>query len=171
MVLSPGPPYLLTPTVIPCCRYRDLWHPSISSPLAPLKQPCEMSDDLCIFPGSVHSPALQMSMSYLPLFKSLTLLPHQRRSWLLFCWENGSNMKKTTNIHHDVWLTMWICAYLILNLCGYVYMCVYIYLSIYLLSACLPTHPSIIHPSILFLPHTTDDLCSLWSLIFPPYSH
>lgn len=147
MVLCPGPPYLLTPTVIPCCHYRDLRHPSVSSPLAPLKQSCEMSDDLCIFPGSVYSPALpdvhvipsplQVSNTASSPKKVLTLI-------LLRKWEQYEE-----NYQHPPW-----CVVNHVNLClSYLepmWLCIYVcmYLSIDLPSICLPTHPSVHHPSI-----------------------
>ena len=126
------------------------------------EQLCGIPSNLCVLFGSIHSPALPIPRCIFSSFlKPLIVLPHQRRAWFLFCWENWSNAKKISNNIHYIYLTKWLLTYLI-------YLSVH--LPTYLLSIHLSIHPSFYPSSVLFLPGTTDELSSLLSLAFSPHS-
>ena len=126
------------------------------------KQLCGIPSNLCVLFRPVHSPALPIPCCiFSSLLKPLIVLPHQRRAWFLFCWENWSNAKKISNNIHHIYLTMWLCTCLI---------CLSVHLPTYLLSIHLSIHPSFYSSSVLFLPGTTDELSSFLSLAFSPHS-
>ena len=100
------------------------------------EQLCGIPSNLCVLFGSIHSPALPIPRCiFSSLLKPLIVLPHQRRAWFLFCWENWSNAKKISNNIHYIYLTKWLLTYLI-------------YLSVHLPTYLLSIHLSL-HPSIL----------------------
>lgn len=105
------------------------------------EQLCGIPSNLCVLFRPVHSPALPIPCCISSLLKPLIVLPHQRRAWFLFCWENWSNAKKISNNIHHIYLTMWLCTYLI---------CLSVHLPTYLLSIYLSIHPSFFSSSVLF---------------------
>ena len=77
------------------------------------KQLCGIPSNLCVLFRPVHSPALPIPCCiFSSLLKPLIVLPHQRRAWFLFCWENWSFHRTCESFHQLAYLLACFHAYI-----------------------------------------------------------